>query len=432
MKKLIFLLLLSITLAHGQNDTLTIEQSLMMGLNLSKEVKISNSNVQIADAQVTSAWSNLLPKLTLGANFNHLSTMPVQLNLPIAPTSPDDVMNVFYANATIEQPLFTGFRLLSLKNAAELNKEASVLDNQNVKNEKALEIYEAFWNYYKSLKYVEILEENLNLLLSQQKNIENFVAAEMATKNDLLKIKVAVSDVKSKIIDAQHQSKLVLANFNRVVGLPLNSKTTIITEEINNSIFTENFDIILGEALSSRTELLSNDLKSKDASEKVKAERATWFPQISAFGSYYYMKLDGSSLLNSDANNFWMVGIGAQWKIWDWWNTSANTKIAEQQHFQIDLSNKMLKEKIEMEVYDAFLKMESEANKIELNKLQVESAEENFRIMNNKFLIQVDTSTELAEASTLLVEAKIKLITSYVDYKLASVHLKNSIGRKIY
>ncbi len=98
-----------------KNDTLTIEQSLMMGLNLSKEVKISNSNVQIADAQVTSAWSNLLPKLTLEANFNHLSTMPVQLNLPIAPTSPDDVMNVFYANATIEQPLFTGFRLLSLK-----------------------------------------------------------------------------------------------------------------------------------------------------------------------------------------------------------------------------------------------------------------------------------------------------------------------------
>jgi outer membrane protein TolC len=432
MKKIMFIFFISITLVHGQSDTLTIEQSLIMGLNLSKEVHVSNSNVLISEFQTTSARANLLPKLTLGANFNHMSTMPIQLNLPIIPTSTNEELNVFYANATIEQPLFTGFRLLSLKNAAKLNEKASILDNENVKNKKALEIYEAFWNYYKTLKYVEILEENLKVISYQKKNVENFIDSEMATKNDLLKIKVAEASIKSKIIDAQHQSKLALANFNRVVGLSINEKTVIIADELNQSIATEELEILMDEALNSRTELLSNNLRSKAANEKIRAAKSTWFPQVSAFGSYYYMKLDGASLVNSDPNNFWMVGLGIQWRIWDWWNTSANVNIAEQQNYQIDIANKMLREKVEMEVYNSYLKLESETNKINLYKLQVESADENFRIINNKFINQVATSTELEEASTLLAEAKIKLITSFVDYKLAKVQLNNSIGRKIY
>jgi len=78
------------------------------------------------------------------------------------------------------------------------------------------------------------------------------------------------------------------------------------------------------------------------------------------------------------------------------------------------------------------LNLQSFAQKIELNKLMVESASENFRITNNKFESQIATATELTEASALLTEAKIKLINSEIDYKLGLLQLYNSIGRKIY
>jgi len=48
---------------------------------------------------------------------------------------------------------------------------------------------------------------------------------------------------------------------------------------------------------------------------------------VRASASYNYLKLDGSSLLNSEASNFWMVGLGMQWNIWDWWKTSSNITI---------------------------------------------------------------------------------------------------------
>lgn len=432
MRRIFIPLLFIITTVSAQVEVLTIEKSLQMGLNYSKEIQIANSDTLISEARVTNAWSNLLPKVTLGFNYNHLSTMPIQLNLPIPGTTNESALNAIYANATIEQPLFTGFRLLAIKNASELNNKASIVENSKIKNNKALEIHQAFWNFYKTTKIIEVLEENLKLVKSQINNVKNLVETGVLTQNELLKLKVAEADVKSKLIDALNQSKVVQANFNRVIGVKLNSDTKIIAEEYNEEIIEYNFNEILSEAIQARDELVANKYRIEAANEYITAAKSTWFPQISAFGSYNYLKLDGSTLLNDESNNFWMVGVGMQWSIWDWWKTSSNKTIAVEQHFQIDVANKMLKEKIELEVYSNYLNLQSEIQKIELNKLRVESAKENYRIVNNKFNSEISTSTELLEASTLFTEAKIKLITSSIDYKLAKIKLENSIGRKIY
>lgn len=432
MKKFVLITFMALTTVSAQTEPLTIEKSLQMGLNSSKEIQIANSDTLISEARVTNAWSNLLPKLTLGFNYNHLSTMPIQLNLPIPGPTSESALNAIYANATIEQPLFTGFRLLAIKNASELNNKAALVENSKIKNSKALEIHQAFWNYYKTTKVIEVLEENLKLVKSQIDNVKNFVETGILTENELLKLIVAKADVKSKLIDAENYSRIAQANFNRVIGVRLSNDTKIIAEGYDEEMVIFNFDEILSEALKSRDELMANKFRIEAANENITAAKSTWFPQISAFGSYNYLKLDGSTLLNDESNDFWMVGVGMQWSIWDWWKTSSNKTIAEEQHFQIDVANKMLKEKIELEVYSNYLALQSEIQKIELNKLRVESAKENYRIVNNRFNSEVSTSTELLEASTLFTEAKIKLINSSIDYKLARIKLESSIGRKIY
>ena len=432
MKKIIVILFTTVTIVMSQSESLTIEESLTIGLNSSYEIKIANSDTLISDAKVTSAWSNLLPKVTLGANYNHLSEMPIQFNLPFPQSTNNDALTAMYANAEIEQPLFTGFRLLSIKNASNYNKEASLLENSKVKNNKALEIQQTFWIYYKTVKFIEIISENLIVVESQISNVENFFSTGVATKSDLLKVKVVEADVRSKLIDANHRSKVAQANFNRVIGFSIDADTKIIASTYVEELANQDFKNVLSEALNSRLELEANNFRIKAADEMISAANSTWFPQVSAFGSYNYLKIEGGSMLNEDASNFWMVGLGMKWSIWDWGKTSSNATIATEQHFQIEVASKMLREKIEIEVYSNFLNLESEASKIELNKLRVESAEENFRIIDDKFNVQAATSTELTEASTLLTEAKIMLITSYINYKLARIRLDNSIGRKIY
>ena len=168
------------------------------------------------------------------------------------------------------------------------------------------------------------------------------------------------------------------------------------------------------------------------AEEKITAAKSTWFPQIGAFGSFNYLKVDGSQLLKSDWTNFWMVGVNVKWNIWDWWKTSSVAEQAEQQYNQVQLYSRILKENIEIEVYKNHLQLQSESSKVEVSKLRVKSAEENYRIIKDKYETQLVTSTELIDADSELLNAKTKLITSYINYKIAKVYLEKSIGRRIY
>jgi len=322
--------------------------------------------------------------------------------------------------------------LLAIKNATLYNKKATVSETCKIKNNKALEINLAFWNYFKSIKLIEILEENLRVVSLQVENVSNFYKNEMSSENDLLKIKVKEAEIKSKIIDAQNQMKLAQANFNRVIGLNISHDTQIIPPDLNEKVTEFDFNSLLNEALNSNIDLTTNNYRKRVADEKITIAKSTWFPQISAFGSYYYLQLGGSSMLNDDLNSFWMVGLNAKWNIWDWWKTSSNSDVAIQEHKKIEIANELLKEKIQIEVYSNMLNLQSIVQKIELNKLIVESATENFRISNNKYHSQIVTSTELTEAIALLTEAKIKLMNSQIDYKLGLLQLYNSIGRKIF
>lgn len=432
MKKIIFIILLCLTTVNAQTDILTLEKSIELGLSNSKEIKISMSDTLISDALLTNAWSNLLPQVSLGFTYNHISEMPIQLQIPFLPASSGEVLNTMYSNATIEQPLFTGFKLLAVKNAAFYNKKATISENWKVKNNKALEINTAFWNYFKAINLVDILSENLDVVRLQVDNVANFNKNEMSSENDLLKIKVKEAELKLKIIEAQNQMNLAHANFNRVIGLNIGNNTKIIPEDLDEKIIEFDFNSLLNEALNTNMDLTTNNYRKMVADEKITIANSSYFPQISAFGSYYYLKLSGSSMLNDDLNNFWMIGINAKWNIWDWWKTSSNSDVAVQEHNKIEIAIELLKEKVQLEVYSNMLNLQSFAQKIELNKLIVESASENFRISNNKFESQIVTTTELIEANALLTEAKIKLVNSQIDYKLGLLQLYNSIGRIIY
>ncbi len=432
MKKIKYLIIFLMgTIVLAQQNPLTLEESLKIGLKSSKEIKLSESAVTSADAKLTEISSNLYPQLSVGFNYNHLSEVPVQFSSLIF-SATGGAIDALYANATIEQPLFTGLKLLSLRNAAEYGKKAALVQNSRTINEKAFTIHMSFWNLYRTEKLVKVLKENIAGLEKHLKDTEMFFQNGLVTKNDLLKLEVRVSETRTQLIETENAFEIARAIYNKNLGFSLSQKTEISVENFEDNLTEYGYSQILEEAINSRSELVSNKYQSLAAEEKITAAKSTWFPQIGAFGSFNYLKVDGTQLLKSDWTNFWMVGVNVKWNIWDWWKTSSVAEQAKQQYNQVQLYSQILKENIEIEVYKNHLQLQSEASKVKVSKLRVESAEENYRIINDKYETQLVTSTELIDADSELLNAKTKLITSYINYKIAKVYLEKSIGRKIY
>ena len=437
MKKIFILITISSLTVFAQTKILTLQESLRIGLGNSKVLKISKARVAGAEAKVTEVSSQMLPKLTLGASYTRLSDVPpFEVNVPIFPAPikiQDVILNNYNVKLSLQQPLFTGFRLSSLKDAAELNKEATQSDYNKDANEAALNIQNAFWNYYKAQKVLSLVEDNLKQLATHLSDTKQFLDNGLATKNDYLKLEVQDANVKLMKIEAANNVKMAQAALNKTLGFDLTASTEISAQDINVSMNNITFDDLKKEALERREELKSTQLRINAGEENVTAAQSNWFPSVYMFGNFYYSRPNQRILPTKDEfKDTWDVGVMLNWELWNWGYNSSKTTQAQQQLIQTQTAYEQIKDAIELEVYQAYLKLVSEYEKVGVNKLSVEQAEENYRITSEKYNQQMATSTDLIDAENSLLDAKTKLATAQVDYQMAKVRLEKATGRKIY
>ena len=417
-------------------DRLTLEESLRIGIQNSKKIKIASSKLSASNARYDEYSAQRLPKLTAGGNYFWISDPPVEFDFPSLPgTAPSSngALNILNANITLEQPLFTGLRLSSLKNAAEYDSKAEEVKYRNAKNEKAIEIHLAFWNFYKAANNLKSIEENLRSLTQNLETAGEFLKNGLATKSDFLRLKVAVSAAELELINSRNELDLSRVNFNRALGLDLQSETEIYADLPQISEEYGIYEEYLTEAFRNRSELKEMEYRISASSERIDAAGASWYPQLNAFGSFYMLKINGSSIpVKNDLNNFWVVGLNLNWNIWNWGITSAQSTQAEELKIQTELSNELMKEVIETEVYRSYMSLKSAKSKYELSEARFNSADENYRISKERYKSNVLSISELIEAEADLLEAKFEVVNSIVDYRIARLMLEKSIGRKLY
>ncbi len=448
MKKFLIVLFMICPAVFGQTDSqnkqvrkLTLSQSIEIGFKNSKDLKISRAKLLSSKAEVTAATSQLLPQLNFNAGYMRLSNVPAfSIYLPPFIPKPITVMPVILDNWTmklsLQQPLFTGFRLFSLRNAAKSNYKASEYEYNSSMNDESLKIQTSFWNYYKAELNDSVLGENLRQIKQHLDDTKNFVANGVATRNDLLKLEVQYSNTKLQKIEADNNLDIARATFNQTIGLPLEAQTEIIVDasETGNVEKSEyGLNKLENEAKVKRNELKAIEEKVNASDKGITAAKSGWLPSIYLVGDYYYSKPNQRYFPAVDKfKNTWDVGVQLNWSLWNWGYTSSQATIAEQNKAQVETSLSQLKDAVEIEVYQNYLTLNRAYDRVNVAKLGVKQAEENYRIIKDKYNTQVASSTDLIDAETDLLQTKTNYNNALVDYELAKVRLEKSVGNKIY
>ncbi len=437
MKKIIVMVLLTAVSISAQTLKLTLRESLEIGMRNSKDLKISQSKLIGASAQITAANSQLLPQIGLSANYIRLSNIPsFSVVLPFSPNPiqiSQIILNNYSFKLSFQQPLFTGSRLWSLKNAAESNYDAANEDYQKDLNEAAFKIQNAFWNYYKAQQYDKLLAENLNQIKQHLNDTKNFMQSGLATKNDLLKLEVQHSSAELQKIEADNQLDIAKMVFNQAINLPLDSQTEIETGSLSTDFLDYKVEGLLEEANINRNELKSLAYRVSTSTENLRAAQAAWFPSIFLVGDYYYNKPAQRILPTlNEFRSTWDLGVTLSWSVLNWGYTSSQTTIAEQNKIQAETSLSQLKDAVEIEVQQNYLTYKRSFDKVNVAILNVEQAEENYRIVREKYNSQLASSTDLIDAEVALLQAKTNYNNALVDFEISKVRMEKSAGRKIY
>ncbi|MBE0550803.1 MAG: TolC family protein [Ignavibacterium sp.] len=438
MKKILFITLMLVSIIYPQSKKLTLNESIEFGIKNSKDLKISQSKVISSDAKVSEINSMFLPQFKFMANYTRLSdnVPPFEVVTPFLPTPikiSDPVLDNYNLKLSLQQPLFTGFRLSSSKKAAENNFNAAESEYSMEMNDAAFNIHSTFWNYYRAQEVKDLLFNSLKQIENHLNDTKNFLENGLATQNDYLKLQVQYSNTKLQLIEAENNLEVARAVFNKALGLPLESPTEISADELSTQSEKYNLEDLINEAKANRDELESLAFRLKAAEENITSARSGWFPSIYLTGNFYYSNPNARYQPLVDRwNDTWDVGVTLNWDIWDWGFTSSKTIQAEELAVQTRTSLESLNDNIEVEVYQSYLNIVKAKEKVDVSKLSLEQASENYRITSEKYNEQLATSTDLIDAEVSELQAATNLTSSLIEYNLAKVKLEKSIGRKIY
>ena len=415
----------------AQPRALTIEQSIQLGLDNSRMFHSSLMRSEYASAKAGEVNAALFPSIKVQASYQRLSSVPeFKIPFPGIPTIFPYIANTYAAKATIQQPLFTGWKLQGAADNASYQAEAAQTDVVKDKAELILAVKTSYWSVYRAGEVRRLAQESVSQVEAHIADIENLARQGMATTNDVLKVKVQLANCRILLSDAANNLRLTTIAFNSTIGLPLETEIAIASPLSSVSDGPLEAEKLLKTALGGRPELIGMELRVKAADAAVIAASGGWFPQVFLTGNYYYARPNQRIIPSIDKfNDTWDFGISLQFDLWNNLSTMHQTNQAKAQREQVRDALGTVRDGIVLEVTQSYLNLQQAEERIKLSELSVQQANENYRMANEKFKTGVMTSSDLLDAEVILLQSKLQLSNSLVEHELAAAKLEKVVGK---
>jgi outer membrane protein len=430
---------------EGDVLNLTVEKGVELGLQNSKSLHASSMKVEAADAKESEMRTNSLPSLKFSGAYTRLSDVPAAVIGPIQlsptmsvgpfPLSPT-VLNNYSTKLTVQQPLFTGFKIKSGIDAAEYTTRATEQDYSKDKSELIYTIRNAYWNLFKAREFKKVIDENVNQVKAHLADVQNLLDQGMATNNDKLRVQVQFSNAQLAQIDAKNNVQLAVIALDNVMGIPLSTQIELASspsEQVDSTgrglTPPPNLDGLVGKAREQRPELKAMGYRVKAGEAGVTASKAGWFPQVFLVGDYNYARPNSRIFPTVDEfRDTWDVGIVASWDLWNWGATIHQTDQAQSQLAQAHDAYDQMQDGVTLEVTQNYLNVNQASERIGVSHQAVQQAQENYRVVNEKYKSGLALNTDLLDAEVSLLQAKTNYTQTLVDYELALARLSKSVG----
>lgn len=415
--------------AGAQDRPLRLEEAIQMGLQNSKQLKLSQAKIDEAVSEYNQEMDRKLPTGSVSFAYNRAQIPANTLNFGEDALHLPKSANAFLGIASLNQTILGGHRLRYAQESTNLLTNIARLDAVKDKDQITYDIINAYYNLYKVLQSVKVVNQNLETIDQQIHQAQRFFEQGLVTKNDVLRFQLQRSNVEINGIDLETNRRIVNHNLDILLGLPESTRVTI--DELpmaKRSVGT--LESYIDSALNNREELAQLNLRNKIAETNIKSIRANTTPTLSASAGAYYVDVSINPLPKS--GNFitpLTLGLTASWNFSTLWTNKNKIAQAKIQLQEVDINKGIVSDNLRNEVNQSYQNYLSAMNKIQLLQTSIEQAGENNNILASKYKSNIASATDRADAETLLYQAQINLELAKADAGLAYYTLIKSTGK---
>lgn len=415
MKKILGLLLILSSSVFARE--ITLDQAIQMALENSKEIKISEKDVEVSKLKVGMAFKDALPSVVYSGLYTR-----GEYERPMKRHSWEknqvDRKGGYTQTITISQPIFQGGAVLGGIKGAQAYKKISNLLYMGERRDVRLETILNYSNIVKFEKNLEALEASHKELKARYEKQKAQLDLRLITKTDILKTEYSMLEVESQIIGTKNRIEIEKEKLRIKTGL-VNDKNIEVVEFTVPENLSRNIDFAkdkhqaLTESIGALTAKYYVD--AADASKMI--SRADMLPKVNAFASYGTSERTKYNPTIDEAE--WRGGVQVTWNVFEFGKNYDNYRVASITKEQEELREKSSKDNIGVNVTDAYLELIRMEKERSSKERAMEAAVENFKMDQERYDAGLISTVDFLLSETQMREAKVAYNQVVIDYLYA-------------
>ena len=399
-----------------EKKTLTLNEAIDLSIQNSKQLKNNEAKIEEATAAWREAVEKKLPDAKVSASYLRLNSANFDLKTKDNSSGGSSgetpkVSQAMYGIVNLSLPIYSGGRIRYGIESSKFLEQAAKLDAQDDKDEVIQNTIEAFANLFKANTAVKLVKENLLQSQQRTKDLSNLEKNGLLARNDLLKAELQSSNTELSLLDAENNWQLANINMDLMLGLPTATELVLDTSGVEKKNDSRVLDDYLQAALTNRKDIAAVDYRKKAAEAGVKASKGELYPSLALTGGYIAADIPHVFSVSNAVN----IGVGVSYNIGSLWKNKSKVQQAEARVKQLVITESMMDDNIRLQVNKSYLNLLSSRKKIEVYAKAVEQAQENYRIVKNKFDNNLATTTDLLDADVAQLQSRLSYTLARAD-----------------
>lgn len=415
----------------------TLADAVRYSLGHSPDLAVAASRIEEKIEARAEVFSSFLPDLSFEGGYTYIDNVPrIAIDFPVDP--PGDLLPPFQINRealigandnykaklVLNQLLFASGKVYYAHRAAasQVDSERARLDAARL--QVARSAAEAYNAALIAQQAVEVQRESLGAARAHLAQVERRYEAGAATRLELLRAQVEVSNREPRVAETEKMLDLALVRLRRAAGLPEGTPISL-ADSIEAALEDANEAEALERARRMRPELAALGHLQRAAEDQALAQRGAMLPSVLLTGTFGYEK---PYFAIDDWERNWTVGVGVRIPLFDGLEAYHGMQKAHAAAQTARESASQALADIQVEVRSALLELRETSLRIASTRSNMERARDILAIAVDSYRAGASTSLEVIDTQLAATTARLDHLKALYDYRVARVRLAAATG----
>lgn len=408
---------------------ITLEECRQMALSHSEELQQADNALRQAELDRQIAQKAFLPGVDASAMGAYVLPDMDMMGMKLR------MRGTYMAGISLVQPIYTGGKITTGNRLARIGEEAASEKFRMTRMDVLVEADNAYWTYIAVRRKVRMLENYYAQMDTLYRQMATALAASMSTENDLLRIETKRTEIHYQLQKVQNGADLCRISLCRIVGADFDTQI-----ETADTAFVATRPVGLASDISSRPELHLLEKQVAAGKEQIRMARADMLPTIGLSVGYFYygnIKLNGITDVGGTMTHFsqefrdgmGMAMLSVKIPIFHWGENRKKVRKAQYELRNTELDLQKNTKLLNIEVQQAIRNVQDGYRLILTAEKGLRQAEENLRVMRNRYTASMSPLTDLLNAQSQWQQAESNLIEAQTQYKIYETEYLRSVGK---